>query len=228
MSAVAKRRWLGVVLVAVAGPVLAMVCQVPAVAQDENPSILSKELPEAVAGFAYRARLQAAGGVPPLRWTVSEGVLPAGLRLSADGEIGGIASTVGESRFTVTATDNGKPPRSDQRHLLLRVLPPLEMEWSPPPVSEDDTIHGTVKVDNNTPRTLDMTVIVVAVNPIGKAFALGYQHFVMNEKELQEIPFSSSLPRDRYVVHADAVGEDAERSAVYRARLQTEQNLAVE
>ena len=73
----------------------------------------------------------------------------------------------------------------------------------------------------------DLTLIVVAVNEVGKAFVLGYQHFVFNkESSVSEVPFSSSLPQGQYLVHVDAIGEVPSKNAIYRARLQTRDPLA--
>jgi len=71
-------------------------------------------------------------------------------------------------------------------------------------------------------------VIVVAVNEIGKAFALGYQRFDLqpNNKDV-EIKFGSTLPRGQYVIHADAIAEVPGKRAIYRSRLQTPQPLRV-
>ncbi len=41
-------------------------------------------LPDGVVGIEYEARLDATGGVPPYRWSVSAGALPEGLAFSAD------------------------------------------------------------------------------------------------------------------------------------------------
>jgi hypothetical protein len=41
------------------------------------------------------------------------------------------------------------------------------------------------------------------------------------------IPFGSSLPYGKYVVHADAVGELESANRIYRARLQTPEALLV-
>ena len=55
-------------------------------------------------------------------------------------------------------------------------------------------IAGTVEVSNGSRDIYDQTVIIVAVNEIGKAFALGYQHFDLSPQSQQFIPYSSSLP----------------------------------
>jgi hypothetical protein len=62
-------------------------------------------LSPAVFGAAYAARLRARGGVGPVRWKVTRGSLPPGIRLDATGRISGSPHAVGTHRATVRATD---------------------------------------------------------------------------------------------------------------------------
>lgn len=103
--------------------------------------------------------------------------------------------------------------------------PALQMEWQREPVLENDGIYGEVKVGNPSKDPYDLTFIIVAVNQIGKAFALGYQHFTLQPQTTQAIPFGSSLPLGAYIVHADAVGEVPEKDVIRRAQLQTPEPL---
>lgn len=57
-------------------------------------------------GTEVRRWLTASGGAPPYTWAVTSGSLPAGMSLAADGTLGGTPTGVGESSFTVTATDS--------------------------------------------------------------------------------------------------------------------------
>ena len=52
-------------------------------------TIATTSLPAATRGVPYTAQLQAAGGFPPYTWAVTDGALPAGLSLAADGTISG-------------------------------------------------------------------------------------------------------------------------------------------
>jgi hypothetical protein len=62
-------------------------------------------------------------------------------------------------------------------------------------------------------------VIVVAVNEIGKAFALRYEHLTLPKgAETPDLKFDSSLPLGQYTLHADAVGEVPAKNAIYRDR----------
>ena len=74
-------------------------------------------LPTATQKAAYQGTLTAQGGAPPYSWSVASGsALPSGLSLSSAGLITGtLASTVGigNSSFTVTATDSNSATASE-------------------------------------------------------------------------------------------------------------------
>jgi hypothetical protein len=150
------------------------------------------------------------------------------LELDETGNISGTPIQSGEFRFTVAASDSELPARKVSRDFTLRVISPLELAWGNFPGVEGNVIKGSVKVSNASKDDFDLTVIVVAVNEIGKAFALGYQRFSLKQAVADfEIPFSSSLPQGSYVVHADAVAEIPAKDAIYRRRLQTPSPLAI-
>ncbi|MFZ4585165.1 MAG: putative Ig domain-containing protein [Acidimicrobiia bacterium] len=69
-------------------------------------AVPSQTLPTGVVGSAYQGTLQASGGYAPYRWSVTSGLLPAGLSLAPlTGVISGTPSATGNSSFTLTATD---------------------------------------------------------------------------------------------------------------------------
>ncbi|HYL14936.1 MAG TPA: Ig domain-containing protein [Terriglobales bacterium] len=192
-------------------------------------AITTESLPRAVPHEEYRTTLQATGGVPPYHWSIAAGTLPAGLRLDLEsGMISGTPTETGDFHFTVGVTDSAEPPHTATRELSLAAAAALSIEWSKYPRVDADQISGAVNVANGTKDEFDQTVIILAVNEIGKAFALGYQHFKLKpDSGKVEITFGSSLPRGTYVVHADAVAEVALKHAIYRDRLQTPQPLVV-
>ena len=191
-------------------------------------TITTESLPEASLQQGYRVRLQATGGVAPLHWSVTSGSLPPGLELEDTGIISGVATKVGDYRLSVTVRDSGSPSHSASKEFTIRVVAPLVLEWSRYPTVQDNRIDGAVKVTNGTSDDFDFTLIAVAVNEIGKAFALGYQHFNLKKgTEGLEIPFGSTLPQGSYVVHVDAVGEVPSRNAIYRQRLHTPSPLQI-
>ena len=89
-------------------------------------------------------------------------------------------------------------------------------------------IEGSVQVSNTTSDDFDFTFIALAVNEIGRATAIGYQHFPLKKGTTDfEIPFGDTLPHGAYVVHVDGVSEDTEKNQIHRARLQTPGSLQV-
>jgi uncharacterized repeat protein (TIGR01451 family) len=66
----------------------------------------SGQLPDARVGRAYSTRLAATGGTAPYSWTTTDGALPAGLRLSGDGNLSGTPVADGSTTFTAQATDS--------------------------------------------------------------------------------------------------------------------------
>ena len=102
------------------------------------------------------------------------------------------------------------------------------VEWKQPPAVHGQTLEGSVVVSNLTAQDVTLTVIVMAVNQIGRATALGYQEFTLRSGAQQVIPFGSSPGPGTYIVHADAVAEVASTNTIYRARKQTVDPLVIE
>ncbi|MGB7731153.1 MAG: Ig domain-containing protein [Candidatus Acidiferrum sp.] len=72
--------------------------------------ILSGSLPGGTAEKAYSETLTASGGTAPYSWSVSAGMLPAGLTLAAAiGTISGTPTTAGSFSFTAMVTDSSTP-----------------------------------------------------------------------------------------------------------------------
>jgi hypothetical protein len=67
-------------------------------------------LPTATTGVPYSVRLAAAGGIKPYTWSVAQGSLPAGLKLSSGGTISGTPRAGGTAAFTVQVADAEEPP----------------------------------------------------------------------------------------------------------------------
>ena len=62
-------------------------------------SVGPAELPRAVRGIPYDARLDVTGGTPPYVWSVLQDALPAGLSLKPDGQIVGTPRAIGEDEL---------------------------------------------------------------------------------------------------------------------------------
>jgi hypothetical protein len=185
-------------------------------------------LPGTYPRATYMVRMQARGGMLPYHWRVEKGDLPPGLKLEDDGTLQGSPEKVGEYRFTISVTDNSRPPLTVQREYTLNVVAALLMQWKNPARVAGNRIEGSVVVSNTTPDDFDFTFVVLAVNENGRATAIGYQRFPLKQGTTDfEIPFGETVARGSYVVHADGVGEVAEKNQIHRARLQTPVALQV-
>ncbi len=74
-------------------------------------------------GQGYSANLSAAGGTPPLSWSISAGSLPAGLNLSSAGAISGSPTASGDFNLTVRVADSAS--QSATRQLRITINPAL-------------------------------------------------------------------------------------------------------
>lgn len=192
-------------------------------------TITTSSLHNATVGSDVQTTLGVTGGTQPLAWRLSSGKLPPGLELSpAKGTISGTPTTPGTYNFELTVTDSSVPAMQIQREFRLIVTAALSIDWKQPPAVHGQRLDGSVIVNNFTGQDFTLTVIVMAVNDIGRATALGYQEFTLQAGGEQVIPFGSSPGPGSYVVHADAVAEVASTNSIYRARKQTTDRLAVQ
>jgi hypothetical protein len=183
-------------------------------------------LPTASVRRPYSATILVTGGTAPLQWKVVQGRLPPGISLqSTSGILSGTPTAPGVYSFTVSVSD--ATPKTITATFTIRVEDYLVVRWKDGPTLDSNTLSGTVEVANTSRDTYDQTIIIVAVNEIGKAFALGYQHFNLSPQTEQVIPYSSSLPNGYYIVHVDAVAEIPAASIIRRARLQSQQIFTV-
>jgi len=196
----------------------------------ENDLVIQNDspLPETYPLANYELRFRAHGGVMPLHWRVEKGTLPPGLKLEADGLLHGQPERAGEFQFTVSVRDSSQPQQAVQKEFLLRVVTAFTLNWKKEAHVNGNRIEGSVTVSNTTQDEIDLTFIVLAVPPNGRAVAIGYQHFPLKRGTVDmELPFGETLPRGGYVVHVDAIGEVAARNVIHRQRLQTPAALQV-
>lgn len=72
--------------------------------------VTTTSLQNGVVSTSYNQTLQFNGGTPPVTWSITVGMLPAGLSLNAStGAVTGTPTTAGTSSFTVKATDSTTP-----------------------------------------------------------------------------------------------------------------------
>jgi hypothetical protein len=164
--------------------------------------------------------LLANGGRTPYDWSLLQGKLPAGLSLDRTrGRISGTPTAPGQSTVTIMVRD--AVGQADRLRITITIQSLLDIVWQSAPVLDQTNISGSLRVTNYSGNEVMLTVVVVAVNEIGKAFTLGYQHFsLLPGAASPVIPFGMQLPPGRYRVRADAVGEVAAKNLIYRSALE--------
>jgi len=183
----------------------------------------------AIVGENFIFPLQITGGTAPYTWRLAGGELPPGCKLHAhSGNISGLPGAPGEYHFTIAVADSSIPQLEAQREFTIHVIAGLTIEWREAPSVHGNTISGSAIVSNATPEEFSLTVIVVAVNQIGRATTLGYQHIKLPaQASTQVIPFGASPGPGTYYVRADAVAHRSGHHHVYRASKQTSASLTV-
>jgi hypothetical protein len=92
-----------------------------AVAVSPPLSIAMRRLPQAAVGRRYGSRLLAILGQGPLRWRLTRGQLPAGLRLSRAGRITGVPRRASRFRLHVSVRDAEHPAQTATAAVTLLV-----------------------------------------------------------------------------------------------------------
>lgn len=166
----------------------------------------------------YSFQFQAGGGVPPYHWRLVSGSLPRGLTLREDGQIIGTVEEYGQWDFTIAVID--QTGKAQQQNYTLSTETPLSTTWSRKAQVNGQRIDGSIKVSNTTGRDFDLTFVVLAVNEIGRATAIGYQHFPLKQNTRDfELPLGDTLSPGNYVVNVDVVGEEPQSNVIFRSRL---------
>jgi hypothetical protein len=177
-------------------------------------------LPKGFLRQPYHFKLEAQGGILPFKWEITAGAQPPGIELSSDGVLSGAPTEVDSFHFVVTITDSGKPVRERKKEFTFDVVSALLVEWSRKPRITGNRLEGAIKVSNQTEQDFDFTFIALAVDPNGRATAVGYQHLTLKkETDELEIPFGETLPFGTYDLSVDAVAEVPATNTIYRARL---------
>jgi hypothetical protein len=198
-------------------------------ATGEPVVVQTASLPKAYLKQHYEVHLEAHGGITPLRWELADGALPAGIVLGRDGILSGAPTETGEFRFTVTATDSGRPAAQRNQQLVLTVVAPLLTQWGRYPTVTGQRLEGSIILSNQTEQDFDLTTIMMAVNEIGRATAIGYQRLTLKKNTSSlEISFGENLPHGSYELNVDAVAEVAATNSIYRARLVPKERFEIQ
>jgi len=180
-----------------------------------------------IVGQSYALPLIATGGTSPYTWNLAQGNMPPGLKLHPHtAKITGAPTTPGDYRFTIEALDVSIPKLHARLDITIHVIAGLSVDWKEAPKAQGNKISGSAVVTNQTGNDFDLTVVIVAVNEIGRATALGYQHFKLPAQSTSEvIPFGSSPGDGTYYVRADAVAHQSGKHYIYRANKQTSDTI---
>lgn len=181
----------------------------------------------AVVGQEYSLPVTVTGGILPYTWRLAEGELPPGLRLQPHkGAIVGTPTTAGTYHFTIAVTDSSIPKLQLRREFSIQVIEGLALDWKESPAVHGSSISGSAIVTNQSGDDFVLTVVIVAVNEIGRATALGYQHFKLAAGSSSPvIPFGSSPGLGTYYVRIDAAAHRPGKKHIFRASKQTSTDL---
>jgi hypothetical protein len=113
-------------------------------------TITTKSLPSGQVGVAYAATLAATGGTTPYVWTLSAGVLPAGLVFNAGAISGTPTASASGTPLTFKVTDSSSPAQSQSTTLPLTISPAGTISVSIAPARAALAINQTLPVSATT------------------------------------------------------------------------------
>ena len=106
-----------------------------------GPSLNFPAPPAGWTHTVYGYTLTESGGTSPFAWSVSSGALPAGISLSADGNLTGTPTATGTFSFTVKVTDaNGQ---SATQATSITISAGVSTTFSPPPAAVKGAPYST-------------------------------------------------------------------------------------
>jgi hypothetical protein len=135
---------------------------------DSPLGIVTTSLPPGQVGDAYAATLTATGGMAPLSWAISSGVLPAGLTLASTGVISGTpTATAAATPITFQVSDSSAKALTQSVTLKLTVSPALiTVSISPARAALVLTQPLILKATTN-----DYAGVSWSISPVGGAFS---------------------------------------------------------
>ena len=137
-----------------------------------HPVAVLANFPPATQGQAFASTLQVAGGVPPFRFWISQGALPAGLSLNpSTGVISGVPVVSGSFAFIVGATDSrsGIGRRLLQFNVSSGDARPISITLNPQTVqvAPGATVQFTAAVQNTSQTAVIWSSSAGSVSPNG-------------------------------------------------------------
>ncbi len=142
------------------------------VADASKPAITTTKLVPGVCGTCYAVPIKVMGGNGALRWIISVGKLPIGMRLEPlTGLLTGTAGEQGTFTFTVKVSDGKAKPDLTSQNYTLDVAPPADDTLLVKPAAAPMTITGdlatnTWKLDQNVKKNIN------GVNPNTVSFGV--------------------------------------------------------
>jgi hypothetical protein len=119
---------------------------------EQQLTITTTSLPAGLVGQAYTATIAATGGAQPYAFSITSGILPAGLALSTGGIISGTPTTLGTSPFTVTVTDASHPQMTAHANLSITVDAALAITTTTlPPATIGRAYSATITATGGVP-----------------------------------------------------------------------------
>jgi hypothetical protein len=103
-------------------------------------SLATTSLPNGVVGIPYSSTIGVLGGTAPYACTITSGVLPAGLALSANCLVSGTPTVAGTANLVVNATDSSSPTGTVSGPVSLTITP------APLTISVSNLPNGTVGI----------------------------------------------------------------------------------
>ena len=124
--------------------------------------ITTSSLPRGQTGSTYSTTLAAIGGRSPYSWSVTSGLLPAGLTLSSSGQIGGGPTQSETSSFTVQVKDSSLPAQTATANLSILVstsVTPVQITTSSLPDGQVNSNYSAILVASGgkTPYSWSIT-----------------------------------------------------------------------
>jgi hypothetical protein len=114
------------------------------------PSVTTTSLPGGTQNVAYNATLAATGGTLPYSWSITSGILPAGLTLTAStGVISGTPTGTGTSNLTVQVSDANSLTATKTLSLTV-VAPPSVTTASLPGSTQNVAYNATLAATGGT------------------------------------------------------------------------------